>query len=97
MSGLDSFRDVYADIEASNNPVLMSVSGPWRNKIASWVIAEWQEMPPGSTRRQGRAELTKRVKAKVRQNVGFPWVTIAMLVAQIIIKIIMKRWADRNE
>ncbi len=94
MSDIESFRDVYADIETSNNPFLMSVSGPWRNKIASRVSAERPEMPPGTPRRQGQAELTRRVKARVRQNVGFPWVTIAMFVAQIIIKILMKRWAD---
>ena len=90
--GIVFARASYEAVDASRNPLLRSVRRSWRNKIASWVIAEWTEIPRDMDKRLFQVELTKRVKAKVRQNkVGF-WLPLAMMVAQIIIKILIERW-----
>lgn len=84
---------IYDAIDKSRNPILRSVSRQWRNKIASWVIAEWEQLDGANDgRARLHAALTRRVRAKVKQNVGFPWLPLALFVAQIIIKIIMERW-----
>lgn len=86
-------RESYAAIERSSNPILRSCSAPWRNKIASWVLAEWPALESEKPdRRMFQITITKRVNAKIRKNVGFVWLPIALFVAQIIIKILIERW-----
>lgn len=83
----------YEAVERSRHPLLLSISTPWRNQITSWILAEWEPLRAvHSGRAQFEHSLRARVKQKVRNRVGFPWITLALFVANIIIKILIEYW-----
>jgi hypothetical protein len=89
-------RESYDAIDKSWHPVLRSCSPAWRNKIASWVLVEWETLRPShSEKAQFEAALRARVRARVKQRVGFVWLPLALFIAEIIIKILLERWFNK--
>ena len=63
--------------------------------VADCVRAEWESsgiVHATETAETLRRRLTPGVRARVRDAVGFPWVTIALLIARILIEI----WIHRH-
>jgi hypothetical protein len=74
-----------------------------REQITRITLSEWEllcpkltELPAGTEAGDFRAALTANVRRRIRQEVGFVWwLPIAYAVAEIIIRILMKRWLSR--
>ncbi len=68
-------------------------------RIVGWSSEALFEV--GAVRRITNPALARKaalesVKERIRREVGFPWVTLAMIVAEIIIKILMAYWGKES-
>lgn len=65
--------------------------------VAQIVFEEYLIAPHYSDLGQYKWLLRRRIYNRIRKSrkVGFPWVTLALLLAEVLIKLIIMRWENR--